>query len=499
MFSARQSAIARCEKSRHTPGALRHGVVRGRDRGGRPAQVLDVLVNPVADGDDLLVRVLDLAEQVPGQAAEPIGLAVAAGKQVGNARGAQLRNRRRPRPHRRGRSESRTRPTLSSRSGQLLVSPGLQSEEAVARTFSREFRDLDPRLHGELLVEDDLRGAPLGVNVQDQRRGKLRCVLQVAGDMKKHEGPPARLAPAAHTTPVGTPQRRQATGYLARGFHRTFVGERRGVSGEEYAHAFGDVASKRIRRGDRLVSEQHRAIQRVRHDHPVEVRRRHCRIVNCQQAASRQALEERRQSRQRALRAALVQHFGEVWKTADLPDHQPAKLHQSRCQHHGQLLVGVGAKVGREFRVVVRFRCLADDQVPRVAGHAGHDLDEQRLLAPEVLVHRLFRDAGPRRNRVHVGAEIPALQEHVRGGAENGGAFAGGTTELFNLVGSLWRRQSGFPFIGPGTRVDSIRTRRSSIAHRHGTGQSSSITPLLPASRGDPRCTGNVSEGARTT
>jgi len=84
------------------------------------------------------------------------------------------------------------------------------------------------------------------------------------------------------------------------------VGQRRGVGGEEYAHAFGDVAAKRIRRGDRLVSEQHRAIQRIRHDHPVEVRRRHCRIVDVQEAASCQVLEERRQSRHRALRAALV-------------------------------------------------------------------------------------------------------------------------------------------------------------------------------------------------
>ena len=76
-------------------GALRHGVVGGGDRVGRPAQVLDVLVNPVGDGDDLLVRILDLAEQVPGQAAEPIGLAIAAGKEVRNGRGAQLGDRRR--------------------------------------------------------------------------------------------------------------------------------------------------------------------------------------------------------------------------------------------------------------------------------------------------------------------------------------------------------------------------------------------------------------------
>ena len=63
-------------------GALRHGVEGRRHRVGRAAQVLDVVVDPVADGHDLLVRILDLPEQVPGQPAQPIGLAVAAGKQV---------------------------------------------------------------------------------------------------------------------------------------------------------------------------------------------------------------------------------------------------------------------------------------------------------------------------------------------------------------------------------------------------------------------------------
>ena len=129
--------------------------------------------------------------------------------------------------------------------------------------------------------------------------------------------------------------------------------------------------------------------------------------------------------------------YSEVWKS-DLPDHQPAKLHQSGCEHHGQLLVGVGPQVSREIRAVVRFRRLADDYVPRVAGHARHDFDEQRFFTPEVLVHRLFRDAGTRGDRVDVGAEIPAPEEHVGGGAENGHAFAGGTTERGNLAGSYW-------------------------------------------------------------
>ena len=76
-------------------GALRHGVEGRGHRVGGAAQVLDVVVDPVADRDDLLVRVLDRAEQVPGQPAEPIGLAVAAREQVRDGRRAQLGDRRR--------------------------------------------------------------------------------------------------------------------------------------------------------------------------------------------------------------------------------------------------------------------------------------------------------------------------------------------------------------------------------------------------------------------
>ena len=79
------------------------------------------------------------------------------------------------------------------------MSPGLQSEKAVTRAFGREFGDLDLRLHGKLLVEDDLRGVPLGVDVQNQRRGELRRVLQLRCDMKKHEVKIARPVPNSET------------------------------------------------------------------------------------------------------------------------------------------------------------------------------------------------------------------------------------------------------------------------------------------------------------
>ena len=65
----------------------------------------------------------------------------------------------------------------------------LQSHEPVAGPLRGELRDFDPRLDGKLLLEDDLQGAPLGVNVQNQRRGELRRVLQLAFYVEEHESP----------------------------------------------------------------------------------------------------------------------------------------------------------------------------------------------------------------------------------------------------------------------------------------------------------------------
>ena len=155
-------------------------------------------MNPVADRDDLLVRILDLAEQIPGQAVEPIGLAISAGKEVGNARRAQLGDRRRlDRAGAVGLEVALDRRRVVE--GQFLVSAGLQSDETGCRSPRGELRDLDLRLHGELLVEDHLRGVSLGVDVQDQRRGELGRVLQLCCDMKKHEVKIARPVPNSET------------------------------------------------------------------------------------------------------------------------------------------------------------------------------------------------------------------------------------------------------------------------------------------------------------
>ena len=59
-------------------------------------------------------------------------------------------------------------------------------------------------------------------------------------------------------------------------------------------------------------------------------------------------------------------------------------------------------------------------------------------LLPKCLYTVCFETPEHRRDRVHVGAEIPALQEHVGGCAEDGRALAGGTSRLFNLVGWYW-------------------------------------------------------------
>ena len=66
-----------------------------------------------------------------------------------------------------------------------LVLAGFQAKEAVVGGVG-ELRHLDPRLHRQLLVQDHLRGVPLRLDVQDQRRWEPGYVLELGGDTKQH-------------------------------------------------------------------------------------------------------------------------------------------------------------------------------------------------------------------------------------------------------------------------------------------------------------------------
>src|SRR4051794_14485445 len=93
MPSARQNEMPAWAKSRHTPPPLRSStstlrprrrkVTSSADRGRHDAgdAVLDVAVDPIADGCYVLGAARRVAEQLPGAIRERVGLAQTAGEQ----------------------------------------------------------------------------------------------------------------------------------------------------------------------------------------------------------------------------------------------------------------------------------------------------------------------------------------------------------------------------------------------------------------------------------
>ena len=167
------------------------------------------------------------------------------------------------------------------------------------------------------------------------------------------------------------------------------------------------------------------------------------RVLDPERAARGELFERARERLDRAPGPALVVGAAELRKAAGLADHETAQREQPRLHDGLELALGQCAQVRLDVAAVAQAQDVLVVRVADLVDSARDDLREQALLVGEVLVDRLLRDPGTRRDGVDVGAEIPPFQEYVRGGAENGRTFVGGPTDR-NLFGSLWRRPSGF-------------------------------------------------------
>ena len=131
------------------------------------------------------MRVLDLAEQVPRQAPQSIGLAVAAREQVGDRRPAQVRHRRRFDRAGRIRLEvALDRGAVAE--GQRRVLARFDADEAILARLVRELGDLYRRLNRQLFFEDRLRRVTLRLDAEDEGGGEFRRVSERSTDGEQH-------------------------------------------------------------------------------------------------------------------------------------------------------------------------------------------------------------------------------------------------------------------------------------------------------------------------
>ena len=78
------------------------------------------------------------------------------------------------------------------------------------------------------------------------------------------------------------------------------------------------------------------------------------RIVYREQAATGQLFQGGRYGADGALGSALINRSAELREAANLADYEATKLHESRCQHHQQLTLRIGAQIAGYFVPVAR-------------------------------------------------------------------------------------------------------------------------------------------------
>jgi transposase len=118
-----------------------------------------------------------------------------------------------------------------------------------------------------------------------------------------------------------------------------------GVRREKHAHTFLRVLSKLFRTRDRAVAEQHRAVERRRHNQPIKLGCREQRIVNRKSATVREPFECRRKRCNRPPGASGIERRTKFWKASYLADHEPAQLQDPGSQNDFELSDGIADQV----------------------------------------------------------------------------------------------------------------------------------------------------------
>ena len=145
--------------------------------------------------------------------------------------------------------------------------------------------------------------------------------------------------------------------------------------------------------GMSVVAEQHRPVQRRRHDQPVELGAASAGSSSCEQAAGGQALESRRPGPRSCARGRARRRRARARESGRPRRSRAAAAASAAAASPAPAAAGQVAQLGLEVAAVLSSRHLVVDRVAGLVDRAGDDLGEQALLVGEVLVDGLLRDA----------------------------------------------------------------------------------------------------------
>ena len=188
----RQSVIARCAKSRHTPRPARASPRRlGRVR--MLVAELDVLVDVIADRLHQRPALRDVAELRPGRADEAVGLAVAAAEQIDQRFDGQLLQRMLDRP---GRHLVRLAAVLIRKSVDSVESPaGAWTRDRCCRSRrDRRWRQ-SPEQDKSVGVIRSPSARWVHAEHHDHRRRLRTLIGNFVAGVNLHRATPRRAAP----------------------------------------------------------------------------------------------------------------------------------------------------------------------------------------------------------------------------------------------------------------------------------------------------------------
>ncbi len=182
----RQRAAERDPEMREIPAhssPLGHRVVSGRFLIGGPEEIVDIFKDPVRDGDDLIVEWIRAPKQLHRQPPEPVGLAIATRKQIGNRRAPDLRDGDvldfPVVPHRDIRLGHRGVGNVEPRGV-----PSIQADVAVLAGTGSEFFPSDAVRHSEAFARNGLVRAGQRVDAQQHRAAADHIIVELGMDLK---------------------------------------------------------------------------------------------------------------------------------------------------------------------------------------------------------------------------------------------------------------------------------------------------------------------------
>src|SRR6202030_3305677 len=195
-----------------------------------------------------------------------------------------------------------------------------------------------------------------------------------------------------------------------RGRGKTILMPSSGVRREKHAHTFLRVLSKLFRTRDRAVAEQHRAVERRRHNQPIKLGCREQRIENRKSPRAGEPFECRRKRCNRPPGASGIECRTKFWKASYLADHEPAQLQDPGSENDFELSDRIADQVALSVGLLAALSYTILAAGAGFMGEARCHSGEQRLLVRKVSIDGLVRSTGEVGDLVHARAEIAAAK-----------------------------------------------------------------------------------------